>query len=112
MEERKINIILGGISFEVFAGNAALSRYRKAGGSMKDIEGIDANGENTFDSMMDAMDALALLIHSNLVEGKGLSVEDIINGSGEMTDLFKTAEELFSGVPWLGNVAAAGKDPK
>jgi len=79
---------------------------------MKDIEGIDTEGDNTVDSMMDALDSLAILIHSNLVAGNGMTIEDVINGFESMKGLFDAAEEIFTGVPWLGNGAAAGKDPK
>ena len=110
--ERTIEIELDGAKHSVYAGNAALRRYRMAGGSMKALEGVETTGENSLDDMMDIVDSLALLIHANLVAPDGLTVDDMVNAMPSMQDLITASEELFSGVPWLKNGAAAGSEPK
>ena len=105
MKERTIEVELNGKPVKVFAGNAALIRYRKAGGSMTAIETLD--GEEGVDGLFDKIDSLTLLIHSNLVVG-GISIENFVNGLSSMEVLFTASNDLFSGVPWLGNQVATG----
>lgn len=109
MKERTIEIQIDGKAQSVFAGNAALIRYRKAGGRMEDIETLD--GEEGVDGLFDKLDSLILLIHSNLVNDK-ITSEDLVNGLASMEVLFTAANDLFSGVPWLGNQAATGTPSK
>lgn len=112
MEERKIEIVIGDKKREVYAGNASLRRYRKAGGSMQDLESLDTEGNNSFDELMDVFESLALLLHSNLVDPEGVTLDDIINSFASPTLLFEKTEELIAGVPWLKNGAAAGIETK
>ena len=65
MKEQTIKIKINGEDREVLAGNAALLRFRKAGGDMSLISSID--GEDT-DALFDSIDAICNLISVNLVE--------------------------------------------
>lgn len=112
MEERKITICLNGENHSVFAGNASLRRFRKAGGCMSSIEGIDTESDQGIDDVMDMLDSLALFIHANLVEPGSLTIDDLINGFEDMSDMSDAVQELFIGVPWLKNQAATGSGSK
>lgn len=101
MTEHTIKININGKDQEVYAGNASLMRYRRAGGKMSLVAEIDSKDN---DSLFDSLDAIALLIQVNLVE-RNLSPDEIINGVKDMQTLFKSAGLLFNSVPWL-----VGKD--
>ena len=120
MEERKITVKLDGKDYEIYAGNAALRRFRLAGGDLSFMEkldfGDDPNDEQIQEALggltgiLETMDHMALLIAANAVK-KDLTVEDVLNGCSEMQDLFLIVNDIFTGVPWLKNQAAAGKKP-
>ena len=112
MKEREIKLTISDKEYSVFAGNAALMRYRRAGGSMKDLEGIDTEGGSSVDNLISTLDSICLLIYVNVKDKNGLVIEDIINGIGSMEAVIEVAEEIFAGVPWLKNQAAAGIEHK
>ena len=101
MTEQTIKIRINGEDREVYAGNASLMRYRRAGGKMSLVAEIDSKDN---DSLFDSIDAIALLIQVNLVE-RNISPDEIINGVEDMQTLFNAAGWLFNSVPWL-----VGKD--
>jgi phosphoribosylaminoimidazole (AIR) synthetase len=96
MKEQTIKITINGEDREVLAGNAALLRFRKAGGDMSLISSID--GEDT-DALFDSIDAICNLISINLVEP--MTSDDVANGVETMTALFEAATTLLNQVPWL-----------
>ena len=96
MKEQTITITINGEDREVLAGNAALLRFRKAGGDMSLISSID--GEDT-DALFDSIDAICNLISVNLVEP--MPSDDVANGVESMTALFTAATTLLNQVPWL-----------
>ena len=108
MKEREIKVNIGDKEYAVLAGNACLMRYRRAGGSMQDLERIDTEGGSNVDNLISTLDSICLLIYVNTKDKNGLVIEDIINGLGSMEAVIKVAEEIFAGVPWLKNQAAAG----
>lgn len=112
MKEREIKVNIGDKEYSVLAGNAALMRYRRAGGSMQELESIDTDGQTNIDEVMNTLDSLCLLVYCNIKDKDGLVIEDVINGFESMEDIVKVVEELFRGVPWLKNQAAAGSEPK
>lgn len=106
MSERKITIQIGGEQREVYAGNAALRRFRRAGGKMADLSEFDSE-DRTTDDTLDMLDAMLLLIHSNLVERReGETVDAIADAFPTMEGVVKAAGELFDGVDWLKNAKA------
>lgn len=100
MDEHRITIKFNFGDAEVFASNAALRRYRKAGGSLSALQDVDTDGGNELDQVLDKIDSFALLIQSNLCE-KNYSIEEIINGFDDLEDVVKVVEQIFAGVPWL-----------
>ncbi len=96
MKEQTIKIKLNGEEREVLAGNAALLRFRKAGGDMALISEFSAEDNN---SLFDSLDAICQLISVNLL-GEAMTPEAIANGT-EIAELFNTAGALLNQVPWL-----------
>lgn len=111
MKEREITINIGDKEYAVLAGNAALMRYRRAGGSMQKLEAIDTDGNTNIDEVINTIESLCLLLYSNIKDKGDLTMEDVINGFESMEEIVKVVEELFRGVPWLKNQAAAGSGP-
>ena len=97
MKEQTIKININGEEREVLAGNAALLRFRKAGGDMALISALDAENNN---GLFDSLDAICLLISVNLL-GDAMTSDAIANGVESMAELFNTAGALLNQVPWL-----------
>lgn len=97
MKEQTIKIKINGKNREVYAGNAALLRFRRAGGDMALISSVSGEDNN---DLFDSLDAITKLICVNLVE-KDLTPEEIANGVESMPDLFNAAGVLLNQVPWL-----------
>lgn len=118
MDERTITVEIHGKPYEVYAGNAALRRYRKAGGSMNDLQNLDTNkGENSTDDILDALDSIGLLIYANLKDRGEMTLDDMFNGIPSMNTLADCVSELFSKIEWFtetspGNALATGKGSK
>ncbi len=123
MEERKVTITLGSTELEVYAGNMALLRYRRAGGSMARLELIDkllpseAPEEEeepelpplSHDEMFDAAEIAGAFLHANLIRDD-LAVEDLFNLSGAVSDLVGGYIKAACAMPWLfGSEADAGE---
>ena len=96
MKEQTIKININGDEREILAGNAALLRFRKAGGDMALISTISAEDNN---ALFDSLDAICQLISVNLL-GDVTTPEAIANGT-DMTELFNAAGALLNQVPWL-----------
>lgn len=113
MDERTIEIEIHGKPFKVLAGNAALRRYRKAGGSMNALQNLDTKkGENSPDDILDALDSVALLIWANIVDKGDMTIDDLLNGVPTMDAMGEICSDLLDGVPWLGNGEAAGTESR
>lgn len=97
MKEQTIVIKINGEDREVLSGNAALLRFRKAGGDMALISMIDAEDNN---GLFDSLDAICKLVSVNLL-GEATSPEAVANGVESMADLFNAAGALLNQVPWL-----------
>ena len=108
MEERTIEIGPEENKRKVLAGNAALFRFRKAGGKLSSLENVDT--EDT-DSMLESMETILLLVHANLVlepEENRMEPEDLANLFATIEEVSAFLEDFFAGVPWLKNRQATG----
>lgn len=97
MKEQTIKIKINGKDREVYAGNAALLRFRRAGG---DMALISQASEDTNNALFDSLDAIIKLICVNLVK-KDLTPDEIADGVDSMPELFSAAGVLLNQVPWL-----------
>tara|TARA_R100001129_G_scaffold184285_2_gene168814 strand:+ start:160 stop:474 length:315 start_codon:yes stop_codon:yes gene_type:complete len=97
MKEQTIKIKINGKDREVYAGNAALLRFRRAGGDMALISQASEDSNN---ALFDSLDAIIKLICVNLVQ-KDLSPDEIADGVDSMPELFNAAGVLLNQVPWL-----------
>jgi len=100
MDEHRITVKFNFGDAEVFASNAALRRYRRAGGSLSALQDVDTEGGNELDQILDKIDSFALLIQANLCE-QTYSIDQIINGFDDLEEIVKVVEQIFAGVPWL-----------
>ena len=97
MKEQTITIKIHGEDKEVYASNASILRFRRAGGDMSLISGLGSEDNN---GIFDSADAVCKLICVNLVD-KDLTPDEIASGVESMVELFNAAGAIINQVPWL-----------
>lgn len=97
MKEQKITIKINGEDKEVYASNASILRFRRAGGDMSLISGVGSESNN---DIFDSADAVCKLICVNLVD-RDLTPDEVASGVESMVDLFNAAGAIINQVPWL-----------
>lgn len=97
MKEQTIIIKINGEDRDVYASNASILRFRRAGGDMALISGLGAEDNN---GIFDSADAVCKLICVNLVN-QDLTPDEIASGVDSMVELFNAAGAVINQVPWL-----------
>lgn len=100
MKEREIKITISDKQYSVLSGNAAIMRYRKAGGSMDAFSNLPED-DSDFEVSMKLIEAGCLLIYANIVDRGSLTLDDVYDSFEKLTDVTTKIEEVFAGVPWL-----------
>lgn len=120
MKERTVTVTLGSTELEVYAGNMALVRYRRSGGSMARLEKIDKvlpSGESReeqatalaklmqlgTDELIDGSEVATEFLHANLVDSD-MTLDDLINCSETLYEPVAAYIASAIAIPWLFGV--------
>lgn len=101
MEEQKVTVTLGSTELQVFAGNMALVRYRRAGGDLDALLSLGKKGLSSNQLFLVLEEALKYL-QVNQVAAEPLGFEPLANLSANSREVVDAAMDSLGHVPWLG----------